>query len=240
VPRSLLIPPPRDVARLLDVDPELGGLLSGERRELAEHEFVVRVRRVPVGPWPEPLNGHRRDRPGMLILTGVLALELALEERLSIELLGPGDLVRFWQPNWEEMLLPAAAMAFVRSPLTVAVLDEQFAATATRYPEIFTGLIGRLAERSERLATTQAIAQLTGVDRRLRALLWHLAERWGRVTPEGVVVGLALSHTMLAQLTGARRPTVSTALAHLAARQEVRRLPDGSWLLLGEPQDAAA
>jgi hypothetical protein len=42
-------------------------------------------------------------------------------------------------------------------------------------------LFDRLSERSMRLATTQAISQLTRVDRRLKALFWHLAERWGRV-----------------------------------------------------------
>jgi hypothetical protein len=40
---------------------------------------------------------------------------------------------------------------------------------------------------------------------------------------------------MLAQLVGARRPTVSTALGELARDREVLRQPDGSWLLTGEP-----
>ena len=40
---------------------------------------------------------------------------------------------------------------------------------------------------------------------------------------------------MLADLVGARRPTVSTALGKLAASGELLRLPDGSWLLTGEP-----
>ena len=60
---------------------------------------------------------------------------------------------------------------------------------------------------------TQAISQLVRVDRRLLALFWHLAERWGRVTGDGVLVPLTLSHRMLSQLVGARRPTVSTALS---------------------------
>ena len=91
------------------------------------------------------------------------------------------------------------------------------------------------AERAERLATTQAISQLTRVDRRVLALLWHVAERWGRVTPDGVVVPLTLSHRMLGQLVGAHRPTVSTAVRLLARTGELSRRPDGSWLLSGEP-----
>ena len=73
-------------------------------------------------------------------------------------------------------------------------------------PEITAALFDRLSERSLRLATTQAISQLTRVDRRLKALFWHLAERWGRVSGDGVVVPLALRHRILGQLVGARRP----------------------------------
>jgi hypothetical protein len=40
---------------------------------------------------------------------------------------------------------------------------------------------------------------------------------------------------MLGQLVGARRPTVSTAIAELADRNELVRREDGTWLLTGEP-----
>jgi hypothetical protein len=50
-------------------------------------------------------------------------------------------------------------------------------------------------------------------------------------------VPLALTHRILGQLVGARRPTVSTALAELAERGELIRRPDGSWLLRGDPPD---
>ena len=111
------------------------------------------------------------------------------------------------------------------SPLTVAVLDRRFAAEMARYPEITAALFDRLSERSLRLATTQAISQLTRVDRRLKALFWHLAERWGRVSGDGVIVPLALTHRILGQLVGARRPTVSTALSELAERGELDAPP---------------
>jgi hypothetical protein len=85
------------------------------------------------------------------------------------------------------------------------------------------------------LAVNQAISQLNRVDRRLLTLFWHLAERWGRMTPGGVLIPLTLSHRMLSQLIGARRPTVSTALGELAREQRLRRVDDGTWLLGGEP-----
>jgi CRP-like cAMP-binding protein len=117
----------------------------------------------------------------------------------------------------------------------LAILDRRFMARAARHPEIATMLLHRLTERSQRLAITQAISQLTRVDRRLLALFWHLAERWGRVSRDGVVVPLALSHRILGQLVGARRPTVSSAISELARRGELLRRDDGSWLLAGDP-----
>ena len=170
----------------------------------------------------------------------MLARELVVADHVSAELLGPGDLVRPWQVSGRSSLLPVDALWSVLSTLTVAVLDRRFAVEAARYPELTAALFDRLSERSLRLATTQAISQLTRVDRRLKALFWHLAERWGRVTGDGVVVPLALTHRILGQLVGARRPTVSTALSELAERNELTRRPDGSWLLQGEPPDASS
>ena len=46
---------------------------------------------------------------------------------------------------------------------------------------------------------------------------------------------MTLSHRMLGQLVGARRPTLSTALGELVAKGELSRRPDGTWLLTGEP-----
>jgi hypothetical protein len=230
-----------ETVRLLEADPDLGALLSGPRRAEAERELSVRTHVVEVGPWDvSRLEAASADHVGLLVLDGVLSRELVVADHVSAELLGPGDLVRPWQSGNRASLLPVDAVWSVLSPVTVAVLDRRFAAEVARYPEITSALFDRLGERSVRLATTQAISQLTRVDRRLRALFWHLAERWGRVSGQGVIVPLALTHRILGQLVGARRPTVSTALSELADRGELIRRPDGSWLLRGEPPDADA
>jgi CRP/FNR family transcriptional regulator, cyclic AMP receptor protein len=72
------------------------------------------------------------------------------------------------------------------------------------------------------------------VQRRLEMLLWHLAARWGKVTAEGVRLPLRLSHSVLAELTAARRPTVSAALSDMARRGVVLQV-DGGWSLVGSP-----
>jgi CRP/FNR family transcriptional regulator, cyclic AMP receptor protein len=224
---------------LLKADPDLGGLLAEPRRSDAERRLLVSTHRLGVGPWDvSRLSGASADHIGLLVLEGVIARELIVADHVSAELLGPGDLVRPWQASSGAGLLPVKAVWSVLSTVTLAVLDRRFAAEAARYPEITAALFDRLGERSLRLATTQAISQLTRVDRRLKALFWHLAERWGRVSGDGVVVPLALTHRILGQLVGARRPTVSTALSELAEREELVRRPDGSWLLRGDPPDA--
>jgi CRP/FNR family cyclic AMP-dependent transcriptional regulator len=228
-----------ETVRLLEADPELGALLADARRAEAERDLVVRTHRLSVGPWDvSRLSGASADHVGLLVLDGVLSRELVVADHVSAELLGPGDLVRPWQGSAGAGLLPVQAVWSVLSTVTLAVLDRRFAAEAARYPEITAALFDRLGERSLRLATTQAISQLTRVDRRLKALFWHLAERWGRVSGDGVVVPLALTHRILGQLVGARRPTVSTALSELAEREELVRRADGSWLLRGDPPDA--
>lgn len=225
-----------DAVRLLDADPDLAPQLTGGRREEAQRDLVVRVRRLAVGSWDVGrLATAAADHVGLLVLDGVLAREVVVADHASAELLGPGDVLRPWQDDGVGALLPIDVRWSVLSPTTLAVLDRRVGSELGRWPEITMSLLDRLSERSLRLATTQAISQLTRVDRRLSALFWHLAERWGRVGGEGVVVPLALTHRVLGQLIGARRPTVSTALSELAERGELTRRPDGSWLLRGDP-----
>ena len=226
-----------ETVRLLDEDPDLGELLSAERRAEAAEALIVRVQRLPVGAWDvSRLRSLGAGHVGLLLLDGVLARDVIVADLVSAELLGPGDVVRPWgDPDGESSLLPVEVEWWVLSAARVAVLDRGFAVRSARWPEITATLFQRQAERVLRLATQQAVSQLTRVDRRLLALMWHLAERWGRVSPDGVVVPLALSHRILGQLVGARRPTVSSALSDLARRGELLRRDDGSWLLTGEP-----
>ena len=62
-------------------------------------------------------------------------------------------------------------------------------------------------------------------------LLTHLASRRGRVTPGGVVLSLPLTHATLAQLVGARRPSVTAAFGELAREGICVPRGQGTWLL---------
>ena len=73
---------------------------------------------------------------------------------------------------------------------------------------------------------------------RMRAS-WRLRSSTALCAPSrsivGVVLPLRLTHGWLANLVGAQRPSVTTALGNLAGAGLVERLDDGSWLLRGEP-----
>lgn len=223
--------------RLLEADPDLGSQLGGARLEQAADELVVRTHQLPLGPWDvSPLAGATAAHVGLLILDGALIRELDVGGQPSAEVLGPGDIVRPWQAS-QEILLPVQAVWSVLAPVRFAVLDRRFALALAGYPEVVPRLLDRLTDRSARLATTQAISQLTCVDRRLMALFWHLAERWCHISPEGVILPLPLTHRLLGHLVGARRATVSAAVSALGERGLVLRRADGSWLLRGDPPD---
>jgi CRP/FNR family cyclic AMP-dependent transcriptional regulator len=224
---------------LLDADPDLARGLDPRRTREISQRLIARTLDIPRGPWtPHRLRPGGTQPIGLLIVDGLLVREATVGDHPSAELLGPGDLMRAWEEPDEDVLLPRrvewAALAHTR----VAVVDHALAVRAAQWPEIFATLVERAARRAERLVVMQAIGHLTRVDDRLLAMLWCLAERWGRVVPGGVLVNLRLPHRTLAGMVGARRPSVTTALGQLISRGELERRPDGGWILRGSPPDA--
>jgi hypothetical protein len=224
----------RSAGTLLELDPELGCLLAPDRRAGAR-EIQVRVSVLGVGEWDTArVDEADPAHLGLLILEGVLAREVVLNGTVSSELLGQGDVVRPWRIEGEPLLLPVGVRWNVLATVRLALLDRRAAGQLGAYPEIGAVIVDRLTERAQRLAVTQAISQLNRVEDRLVALFWHLAERWGRVAADGIAVPLALSHRLIGELVGARRPTISTALSELARSGQIVRRDDGTWLLTGE------
>ncbi|MDA0169499.1 Crp/Fnr family transcriptional regulator [Solirubrobacter taibaiensis] len=217
---------------LLDVDPDLGRLLEGERLRSARSALSVRTTVVPVGEWD--LSGLGRVSPanmGLMLLDGAVARELSLGATVSSELLGPGDLVRPWTLDSHARGVESMTYWNVLSAVRVALLDQRLTSRLSEYPEVTAMLMDRLSARSQRLAMLQAIAHLNRVDARVEAALWLLADRWGRPKADGIVVPLTLSHRAIGQIVGAARPTVSTAFARLAHQQRVVRQRNGTWWL---------
>jgi CRP/FNR family transcriptional regulator, cyclic AMP receptor protein len=226
--------------QLLDVDPDLARELDPRRAREAAQRLYARSIDIPRGRWVPNLAVLEGTRPiGLLIADGLLIREATVDDHPSAELLGPGDVLRAWDDADHEELLPRTIEWHALTATRVAIVDHAFAVRAAQWPEVFAALLDRAARRAERLVVMQAIAHLTRVDDRLLALLWCLAERWGRVVPDGVLVSLRLSHRTLAGMVGARRPSVTTALGQLMARGELERRADGEWLLRGDAPESS-
>ena len=223
------------ICHILAEDPDLAQALEPAIRQSAIEDCIAPVARLRRGRWHgQQLEALIHDGIGLLMLEGLLLRRVGVDGRYGAELLGEGDLLRPWQGEDAQPSLPLTTGWQVLEPSRVAVLDRRVARRLARYPDLTGGLVGRALQRSRNLAVNIAIVHQARVDVRLTMLLWHLADRWGTVTPQGVVLPLGLNHTMLAELVAARRPTVSSALSELTARGLLVRTSRG-WRLYGEP-----
>jgi CRP/FNR family transcriptional regulator, cyclic AMP receptor protein len=227
---------------VLAADADLVADLEPAERERARRAVTAPALRLDAGPWdPERELGaqHRPGDLGLLVLDGVMLRGLDIHGAGCVELVGAGDLIRPWTSD-PHLTLSRSATWQVIGGADLALLDRRTTALLGRWPEIVARLVERAIERSHSLAFHLAICGLTRVDLRLLAVLWNLADRWGRVTPSGVVVPLPLTHRVLGQLIAARRPSVTTHLGRLRERGLLEPRPDGGWLLHGEPPDELA
>jgi CRP/FNR family cyclic AMP-dependent transcriptional regulator len=205
--------------------------VAADLRSAAEVELIAPLITLQVGDWHADLPP---EGAGLLVLEGLLIRRVGFNGRYGAEVLGEGDLLRPWQGRESVSSLTPATHWRVLEPTKVAVLDARVTLRLARYPQLLVALIDRTLGRARALATLMAITQQSGVETRLAMLLWLLADRWGRVRPDGTLLELSLTHETLSELVAARRPTVSTAMAELARQNLVTRTPDG-FLLGGDP-----
>ena len=218
---------------LLDVDPELaGGATSSEVASL-RNRLTAPVIRLDVGVVSEPSleGGDAGSTLGYLLLKGLLLYEVSVFGRSTAELLGPGDVIRPWPDTASETLVGDVKW----SALEPTLLGDLSALTSNNGDRgVFVEtLLARCARRADAVALQRTIAAHVRVDVRVLAYLWHLADRWGVVTPGAVRLDMPLTHTVLARLVGARRPTVTTALQRLIQLGYLKR-ENRAFILVGD------
>jgi CRP/FNR family cyclic AMP-dependent transcriptional regulator len=221
-------------ARWVDVLREDQDLARGVPPELLdEARDRVRARELvlPKGSLPR-MPRWGRLHVGLLVLDGLLVRRVGAEGGFSAELLGPGDVLRIGPHPGEETCPWFTTDVRVLLAGRVAILDGAFAEQAGHYPPVLPNLLERAMARAHALSVSLAVAHYPRVERRLLVILWELAQRFGRVTPEGIVLRLPLTHALLADLSASRRPSVTIALQQLEARGEVARR-GGDVVLLG-------
>jgi CRP/FNR family transcriptional regulator, cyclic AMP receptor protein len=191
---------------------------------------------VPQGPWDPHGAVDDDDVIAVVVARGMLVHEVRLGGITSSQLLGPGDLAPAGLAGGDETL-PAEVTWIAAADTSVTVIPASRATQLPTWPEVAARLVRHAAEQARRASLQQAIGHLPRVEERVLALLWLLAERWGRVGADGVMVPVSLTHEMIGRLVGAQRPTVSLALKELATQGEVTRRADGTWIV--RPESAA-
>jgi CRP/FNR family cyclic AMP-dependent transcriptional regulator len=226
------------VAHLFREDPDLLRHVSRHAAERLAGQVAVPVEHLPLGAWKPPERAPGRGFLGFLVLDGLLAREVRLDEKRGIELLGRGDLLRPDEP--EAYSVPASVTWRVLMPARIASLDDLDARLLSRMSGTMAELIDRAAHRAASLGIQLAIANVHPLTKRLRVLFWHLADRWGHRRVGAVVLPLRLTHEVLAEIACAERPPVSSALRDLTRRGLISQLPDHGWILHGPPPTHAA
>jgi CRP-like cAMP-binding protein len=209
---------------LVDVLPDLDEL-PAERAERARGAVRAPTLGVRRGVWDAVTDAGEFSGHGFVVVSGALLRRVVAGHREGAELLGPGDLV---QPTAET---DGDVSWRAITDVVVAALDDQTLAEAGAVPEILTALLKTAVTRTNAVARQLVLAQWSSADERLLATFRTLSDRWGVVTPEGVALPAFLTHSVLAPIVGARRPSVTTALKRLTESGAVRRDADGRWIL---------
>lgn len=224
---------------VLDHDAGLRSALREPDRARCRQHAVAAVVELPHGDWePGPATGSEAEL-GLLVLDGLLIRDVTVAEARCGELIGPGTLLRPGDDRGLDAPMRHEVGWRVVEPSRIAVLDRRFLRVAAHWPALLTALVARANERSHNLGVMVSIHSLKRVDTRLLAFFWHLADRYGKVTADGVLIPLGLTHRQLALLVGAQRPSVTSALGMLGERNQLRRDDDGHWLLVGEQPSEA-
>lgn len=229
----------RPLVSIIDLDPELAAGLDDESLALARRHVAAVPITLGAGVMDtsSPNGDHPAPSLGLYLIDGLVARDVVLAGRVTTELLGAGDVVRPWDDEFQLEALPGSITWWVVEPARAVMLDRRFAAVAGRWPQMLDTIVQRTMRRSRALAVQRAIAQVPRVDARVVVLLWMLAERWGKVSTDGVRLPLVLTHDTLAKLVGARRPSVTTAVGSLTRKGLIERTNDG-WLLHGDSAGA--
>jgi CRP/FNR family cyclic AMP-dependent transcriptional regulator len=215
--------------RLLELDPDLGAGLEPDALAIASEQAIVPVLALERGTWDPAtaaLHPALRGEPLCLLIgRGLLTCSTAIGNRSASVIAGPGEILPMPAPG--DCELACRCVVLVSEPAIVAVLDARFMSLARRWPALSAEILRRTSDQLRRAGLAQAISHLSRTEDRVLAFAWHLCERFGRVGPDGVTLGVKLTHETIGRLIGAERSTVTLAIAALEREGLLRRRSDG-------------
>ena len=166
-------------------------------------------------------EGDPGDRMYVIIDGKVKLGQTSSDGRESLlSILGPGEM--FGELSLFDPGLRTSTATVLTDATVLGLGNDQLRPWLTGRPEVAAALLQALAQRLRR--TNEAMADLvfSDVPGRVAKALMDLGEKFGTVTPEGLLVTHDMTQEELAQLVGASRETVNKALADFAQRGWIR------------------
>ena len=226
-----LADPPLSEVSLLRVWPEIAGSLAPEERGVAERALVAPLVRARDEDLAAALAVEPGDAFDFLLVEGTVLKETRLASSSALELLGPGDVLAPPLSATRQLEFRAASRYLALGDASIATLGVWFERVAMRWPQVSGFLHRQIAEQAHRASMHLAMLHLPRAEDRILALFADLGERFGRVTPDGILINLPLNHELIGRLTASRRSTATLALKNLYHQGLIARLADNSWKL---------
>ena len=211
--------------------PEIARAVPPEDCRAAEHTLIAPVLAACDEDLAHVFVTVAHDVFDFLIIDGVVLKETTLAHRSAFELLGPGDFLAPPLGALRQAESRALSHYLAHGPVSLAVIDGRFRKAARRWPGLFDILHDRLGQQTHRASMHLAMLHVPRTEDRIKLLFADLAERFGRVTADGILIDLSLTHEIIGGLVASRRPTVSLALQHLASEGVIARLEGDRWKL---------
>ncbi len=210
------------------------GVIPGTRRAWSEAERLAFLATVGLfrGATAETLHAlathfhpRRFARGAFLFLAGqpadtfhVLAegqvkviRETEEGREVILRLIGPGDMFG-GAGVWGEPVYPASAVA-TEHAVVLQMPACDFAAILSMHADLGRAMIRELAVRLREAEARIRELQTERVERRIARVLLRLANKTGRKTAHGIVLGIPLSRQDLAELAGTTLSTASRTLS---------------------------
>ena len=154
----------------------------------------------------------------VIVYEGLVAIQRtsADGEEVLVALFGPGDTLCI-VPALQHIPLPADAVAVTERVEIVAVAAAPVLSAVDSHPKLATALNRALLHHTSTLRSKIDIVSAGTVPRRIASLLLYLAERFGRMSSDGVVhIDSALTREQIGQLVNARTETVIRIMSRWA------------------------
>jgi CRP/FNR family cyclic AMP-dependent transcriptional regulator len=209
--------------------PEITELIPASERQLAEQ--VLHVPRLQVHGQLGDTLAATPTAFDFIVADGVVLKQTRYAGRNSLELLGPGDVLAPPLTPSRQLESRATSSYQAHGEASLAVIEGRFRTAARRWPQLSDVLHDRLARQTHRASMHLAILHIARAKDRVLALFSDLAERFGYVTGHGIVIDVELTHTLIGELIGSRRPTVSLALDELSTSGTLTRTRNDRWML---------